>query len=539
MKNEPRAASVTAIGPIECFTVDRKHFTEVLGPLQELLELHKGIQMMTKVKMLSENLNQGEIEKVSRSLQRKICSDGTRVIKQGEKGDLFYMIEKGTVTVLIDNNEVASLTDASPTPYFGEMALISDDIRAATIIADGSVQLAYLTRQNFNQLLGPMKDIIKRVSNKREEENNVFSKAFGRVGRALSNTVQKSARGSSIMGEGNAIPFTALVEKRVLGTGTFGTVKLVQDGRDGKGYALKVLRKKMIMDAKQLTNVYSEKEIMQALIHPLILRLYAAYQDDSALFMLLDLVPGGELWSLLHGDERILPQTSLGGVSLEYSKFYTSNVLAAIQHFHEKDVAYRDLKPENLVIDGEGYIKVIDLGFAKIIAPGEKSNTLCGTPEYLAPELVLSKGHSTPVDIWAIGVLIYELLTNCTPFEDDEPTEMFRKIAHPKKTLKGVFTRSWDKKSRKIIEAILDESPVNRLGCRKMGIDELWGNPWFDGFTAEMVERKALVPPFIPKLSGPLDVVNFEDYDDFEEDVSNYSYSGPTEPFKKWGGYVK
>jgi CRP-like cAMP-binding protein len=164
MKNEPRAASVTATGPIECFTVDRKNFVEVLGPLQELLDLHKGIQMMTKVKMLSENLNDGEIEKVSRSLQRKICSDGTRIIKQGEKGDLFYMIEKGTVTVLIDNNEVASLTDASPTPYFGEMALISDDIRAATVIADGSVQLAYLTRQNFNQLLGPMKDIMKRVS---------------------------------------------------------------------------------------------------------------------------------------------------------------------------------------------------------------------------------------------------------------------------------------------------------------------------------------------------------------------------------------
>ena len=409
IKNQPRAASVTATGPIECFTLDRKNFNEVLGPLQELLDLHKGVQMMSKVKMLSENLEESEMEQISRSLERKVCPDGTRIIKQGEKGDLFYMIEKGTVTISIDNTEVATLTDASPTPYFGEMALMSDDIRAAAVIADGSVQLAFLTRQNFNHLLGPMKDIMKRVNERREEENSVFNKTFGRIGRAMTNTVKrKSARGESTSNS-NSIPFNCLVEKRVLGTGTFGTVKLMQDGRNGKAYAMKVLRKKMIMGAKQLTNVYAEKEIMEALIHPLIIRLHSAYQDDSALFMLLELVPGGELWTLLHGDEQLLAHTSVGGISLPHSKFYASNVLAAISHMHENDIAYRDLKPENLVVDAEGYLKVIDFGFAKRITNNDKFNTLCGTPEYLAPELVLSRGHSTPVDIWALGILIFEV----------------------------------------------------------------------------------------------------------------------------------
>jgi len=539
MQSEPRAASVTATGPVDCFSLDRKNFDEVLGPLQELLALHKGIQLMKKVKMLSENLNEYEMEQISKSLQHKVVSDGTRIIKQGEKGDLFYMIEKGTVTISIDNTEVATLTGASPTPYFGEMALISDDIRAATVIADGSVQLSFLTRQNFNQLLGPMKDIMKRVSDSREQENNVFAKAFGRLGRVVSKSIDRKSARSESGGRIADFPFSAMVEKRVLGTGTFGIVKLVQDGRDGKPYAMKVMRKKQVMDSKQLTNVYAERELMEKLIHPLILRLFCSYQDDNALFLLLELVPGGELWSLLHGDTRILPQTSLGGISLAHTKFYTSNVLAAIQHFHEKEVAYRDLKPENLVIDGEGYIKVIDLGFAKIIPHGEKSNTLCGTPEYLAPELVLSRGHSTPVDIWAIGILVYELLTNCTPFEDDEPTDMFRKIAHPKENLKKAFVRAFDKKSKKLVEQILEENPVKRLGCRKGGIAELWSNPWFDGFTAEMVERKALNAPFVPELKGPLDVVNFDDYEDFVEDVDNYSYTGPSEPFRKWGNMVK
>jgi cGMP-dependent protein kinase len=546
MKNTPRQANVIATGPVECFTLDRANFNEVLGPLEDVLNLHKGIHIMKKVKMLAENLSEQEMEQIARKLERKLYSDGERIIKQGDHGEHFFMIERGTVTISIDNTEVGSLTDSSDTPYFGEMALMSDDTRVASVIADGSVQIAYLTRNEFQALLGPMKDIIQREAQKRQDSNNILGNTIGRLGRAISNATS-SARGassrSSASSKGsnsnsNKVPFSALVEKRILGTGTFGTVKLMQDGRDGKGYAMKILRKQKIINMKQVPNVYSEREMMEILDYPLILRLAGTYQDSNSLYMLLDLVPGGELWALLHGEEKCLPTTSVGGLAPDHAKFYAANVLATLEHMHAKNVAYRDLKPENLVLDAEGYLKVIDLGFAKLIAPGEKSNTLCGTPEYLAPELVLSKGHSHAVDVWALGILIFELLTNDTPFEAEDATVMFSKISNPKPHLKKAMPKGIDKKSRKIIEKILDVNPVMRLGCKKKGMSEMWADPWFDGFTEDLISRKALNAPYVPPLSGPLDVFNFDDFEDdnvSSEDLETFSYSGPSEPFRQWG----
>lgn len=387
-----------------------------------------------------------------------------------------------------------------------------------------------------------MQDIIKREAQRRQEANNVIGNTLGRLGRAISNATSKrgSARSSTSRSGSADIPFSALVEKSVLGQGTFGTVKLMQDGRNGKAYAMKVLRKKKIVGMKQVDNVYSERAMMELLVHLLILALEGTYQDANTLYMLLELIPGGELWALLHGEERVIASTPLGGISAPSAKFYASNVLAAIEFMHSKNVAYRDLKPENLVLDNEGYLKIIDLGFAKIINPGEKSNTLCGTPEYLAPELVLSKGHTHAVDIWALGILIFELLTNDTPFENEDATIMFSKIANPKVHLKKAMPKSMDKKGKKIIEKILNVNPVMRLGCKKTGISELWEDPWFDGFTEDLVTRKALNAPFVPTLEGPLDVFNFDDYDDTvtSDDLENFSYSGPSELFKKWGNRV-
>ncbi|GMH93460.1 hypothetical protein TL16_g12634 [Triparma laevis f. inornata] len=546
MKNTPRQANIIATGPVECFTLDRTNFNEVLGPLEDVLNLHKGIHIMKKVKMLAENLNEKEMETISRKLERKLYSDGERIIKQGDHGEHYFMIERGTVTISIDNTEVGSLTDSSETPYFGEMALMSDDTRVASVIADGSVQLAYLTRNEFQTLLGPMKDIIQRVSKQRTESNNILGNTIGRLGRAISNATG-SARGASSRASSssnsstNKIPFSALIEKRILGTGTFGTVKLMQDGRDGKGYAMKILRKQKIINMKQVSNVYSEREMMEILDYPLVLRLAGTYQDSNSLYMLLDLVPGGELWALLHGEENCLPTTSIGGIAPAAAKFYAANVLATLEFMHSKNVAYRDLKPENLVLDAEGYLKVIDLGFAKLIEPGEKSNTLCGTPEYLAPELVLSKGHSHAVDVWALGILIFELLTNDTPFEAEDATVMFSKISNPKSHLRKAMPKGIDKKSKKIIEKILDVNPVMRLGCKKKGMSEMWADPWFDGFTEDLISRKALNAPYVPQLSGPLDVFNFDDFESdgvADADLETFSYSGPNEPFRQWGNKV-
>jgi len=540
MKDEPRKANVSAINEVECFSLDRANFNETLGPLQDVLDMHRGIALMRKVKLLADNLTETEMEKVGRKLQRKVVKDGERIIKQGDKGDNFYMIERGTVQILIDNSEVGSLSESSATPYFGEMAIMKDDVRVATVVADGSVQVMFLTRSDFVSTLGHLKDIIEREADKRAQSNNVLVNTLGRIGRAFSRT---SSVGGSGGGRGRkstvqGIPYSALVEKRVLGCGTFGTVKLMQDGRDGKGYAMKILRKTTIVQMRQEGNVYREREMMELLIHPLVLRLYECYQDANALYMLLELVPGGELWVLLHGDEQVLKKTSLGGVTLETAKFYAANVLAALEFMHKQGVAYRDLKPENLVVDGEGYLRVIDLGFAKHIGEGGKTNTLCGTPEYLAPELVLSKGHGTPVDIWALGILIFELLTSNTPFADDDATVMFQKISNPVIFLKKAMKISLDKKSKALVLKLLELKPIMRLGCKKGGMEELWDNSWFDGLTSDLIERKALRAPYVPNVEGA-EVLNFEEVDDEHGDVESFSYNGSQDTWRKWGNKVK
>ena len=154
----------------------------------------------------------------------------------------------------------------------------------------------------------------------------------------------------------------------------------------------------------------NEKIILQKCIHPFILQLITTYKDENCLYMLLELVQGGELFNLLH---------NMGGyLSSSHAVFYAACVLDVLAFLHKNNILYRDLKPENLLIDKEGYIKVVDFGFAKVVK--DRTFTLCGTPEYLAPELVLGKGHNKGVDYWALGVLIYEMLCGYSPFADHE-----------------------------------------------------------------------------------------------------------------------
>ena len=205
--------------------------------------------------------------------------------------------------------------------------------------------------------------------------------------------------------------FTDLQQLAVLGSGTFGRVTLVQDRNSKAVYALKAMLKSEIVAHKQQANVINEKNVMKAANHPFILRLFQTFKDSKKLYMLLEFIQGGELFSVLHTAQQ-------DGVPDGQAKFYGATVLLAVAYLHSKDIAYRDMKPENCLIDKEGYAKLVDFGFAKVITG--KSYTLCGTPEYLAPELVLARGHNKSVDYWALGILLYEMQAGYSPFADPQ-----------------------------------------------------------------------------------------------------------------------
>lgn len=196
-----------------------------------------------------------------------------------------------------------------------------------------------------------------------------------------------------------------LTLKETLGTGTFGRVRLCLHKSTGNYYAIKCLKKSEVLRMKQVEHILAEASILGSIRHPFIVNMLKTFQDDKRLYIVLEYVVGGELFSHLR---------KAGKFPNDVAKFYAAEVILAFEYIHSMDILYRDLKPENLLLDVGGHIKITDFGFAKKVP--ERTFTLCGTPEYLAPEIIQSKGHGKAVDWWALGILTYEMLVGYPPF---------------------------------------------------------------------------------------------------------------------------
>ena len=221
-----------------------------------------------------------------------------------------------------------------------------------------------------------------------------------------------------------------LREVAVLGRGAFGKVTLVEARKNRRNvYALKALLKSSIVADKQVSNVLQEKRTMTCCHHPFILQLFGTFRDELHVYMLLEYVPGGELG-------RIIRKAGSDGLHPSAVQFYGACVTLGLVHLHNKDIAYRDMKPENCLIDAEGYPKLIDFGSSKTIIGG-KSYSVCGTAEYLAPEVVAGRGHDRCADFWSLGVLLFEMSTGASPFRDSygDLSAVFRNIVQRKLTI--------------------------------------------------------------------------------------------------------
>jgi len=247
------------------------------------------------------------------------------------------------------------------------------------------------------------------------------------------------------------------------------------------------------------------------------------------------MIQGGEMWAYVYERYDLIPRTKIGGFFKEDAHFYAGCVISAFEYIHGQGVAYRDLKPENLLMDHNGYLKVVDFGFAKKI-PFEKNGTLhtksftlCGTPEYLSPELVLSRGHDKSVDYWALGCLIYELMVGRTPFQDDNQAEIFKKIIHSSKSL--AFPKGFDPDATDMIKKLLAPNPAFRLGNLLGGVREIMDHAFFRGFDWKALIAKQVEPPYKPVVRDPLDMSNFDPYPDDEVVVP---YTGPQHFFEQF-----
>ncbi|XP_011492783.1 cAMP-dependent protein kinase catalytic subunit PRKX [Oryzias latipes] len=290
-----------------------------------------------------------------------------------------------------------------------------------------------------------------------------------------------------------------------VGTGTFGRVFLVREQKSKAFYALKQMKIADVIRLKQEQHVHNEKEVLSEVNHPFLIRLLWTHHDERFLYMLMDFVAGGELFSYLRSRGRFSNAAGL---------FYTSEIVCAIEYLHSKLIVYRDLKPENILLDAEGHIRLTDFGFAKKLS--DRTWTLCGTPEYLAPEVIQSKGHGRAVDWWALGILVFEMLAGYPPFFDDNPFGIYQKILSGKLD----FPRHLDFYVKDLIKKLLVIDRARRLGNMKNGADDVKKHRWFKTVDWEAVPLRKLKPPINPKVSHEGDTSNFDVYpeDDWKKD---------------------
>jgi len=461
-------------------------FNNIIGDLKTLVEQNFKKTVMAAVTIDGTKLLGSmtpDLQDIFLSkLVEKTFQPGETIIEEAKENATFYIIKSGSVKVVqVDKGkgtprEIASLVEGQ---YFGERALLKGEpANAAIKVKDGAALTVYsCDRDTFTEYLGPLQAIIDTAIAKREAAANEPEKPH----------------------------FNDLELRRILGVGTFGRVKLVIHKPTQVSYALKCMRKAQVVATKQQSHVLNEKRILAMMDHPFILRLVNTYQDKGELYMLLELALGGELFSLL------AKRAPLGD---GMGKFYSASVVSIFSYMHGHKVIYRDLKPENLLLDKDGYIKMVDFGFAKILQ--DRTWTLCGTPEYLAPEIILNKGHGFGADWWCVGILTFECLTSQTPFVSNDPMEGYRKIIK----CRVPWPPHLQPMARDFIDRLLTVDPSRRLGTLKNGPKDVKAHPWFTGFDFKKLENKQLPAPYVPKIKSQTDDSNFDHYED--EGKKNY-----------------
>ncbi|CAL1712067.1 unnamed protein product [Somion occarium] len=301
---------------------------------------------------------------------------------------------------------------------------------------------------------------------------------------------------------------------RTLGTGSFGRVHLVRSKHNARFYAIKVLSKEKIVRTKQVMHTRNEQGMLSQVQHPFIINLWGSFQDHTNLYMVMDFVPGGELFTLLRRSNRFPDPVA---------KFYAAEVALALNYLHSLHVIYRDLKPENILLNFDGHIKIADFGFAKYCE--NVSWTLCGTPDYLAPEIIANARYNNSVDWYALGVLIFEMLSGLPPFHepDANPVTLYEKISTGPTCIKWP---AFNPNATDLILKFMERDPSKRYGNLRNGAGDVFAHPWFREVDWERLKNREIQAPYLPKINGDGDASAFERY---PEDNAAEAYGLPAE----------
>ncbi|KAH8410622.1 hypothetical protein KR009_007047 [Drosophila setifemur] len=479
--NAPRQATIKAATDARVWKIARETFRAIMQ-ISGTRERVENLQFLQSAPFLQE-LDQSLLQKVVDLLQRKFYETDSCIVRQGEVGNEFYIIRCGTVTIKKrdDDNQEHVVAQRKRGEYFGEQALLNADVRQASVYADApGTEVLMVDRQAFTSYLGTIKQL-------REKPNNQQSDSSGRS----SNKSQEFDNGYS------QVAISELKKIATLGCGAFGRVDLVAYGQ--QALALKIIKKIEVVKQDQIEHVYNEKNVMIKCRHsPFIVQLYRTYRNDKYVYFLMEACMGGDVWTVMSKRQYFDEKTA---------KFIAGCVVEAFDFLHSHDFIYRDLKPENLMLGTDGYCKLVDFGFAKFVRHNEKTNTFAGTPEYVAPEIILDRGHDRAVDYWALGILIYELLVGKTPFRGVNQIKIYQQI------LSGIdvihMPSRIPKSAQHLVRHLCKQLPAERLGYQRKGIGDIKRHSWFESMDWQRLKLKQLSSPIKRPLKSWTDLQYF------------------------------
>ncbi len=344
--------------------------------LKMLGEKSSFIEQLKKVNLFK-NFTNAKLEVLSKKIKVEKVANGKNLITQGEEGTRFYIIKKGQVDIFVGDKYIRTMNENE---YLGDRALFFKEPRSATAKAHGDMEAYYLEKEAFESVIEKnLKDYLK----------------------------------DRLYLQDNTVQLNQLIYYMKLGSGSYGNVSLVKSTKNGYFYAIKNISCKQILYTQLHQNLELERSILVKIDHPFIVKLVKTMKDKNYIYFLMDYIKGKELFDVIR---------DIGLLNKYQTQFYGASIMLAVQYLHERKFIYRDIKPENIMVLGNGYIKLIDFGTAKAI--NDRTKTIIGTPHYMAPEVILGEGYSFKVDFWSIGICMYEFMCGGVPFGENHEEAM-------------------------------------------------------------------------------------------------------------------
>ena len=409
-------------------SISREEFlTSIGGEFSSVSSSNEASAALHKVQVFK-NLSQDRFSALVSALTVVDYEPGQLILQQHSEGSSFFIVISGKVDIIRNGVNIRTITKLD---YFGERSILNHEPRTASVVANGPVSCWLLSQSDFFRIL----------------DDNIRTQLVKRI---------------ELQDDTISLPEISIV--RLLGKGMFGNVFLAAKRDQKTLYALKTVERRKIERFEIQENLVLERKVLMQLDHMFIMRLVKTFKDSKRIYFLTEFVKGMDLFDVLR---------ELNLVTDQDSKFYSANLILILEHLHERDIIYRDLKPENVMVDEEGYLKLIDFGTAKIVT--SRTYTVVGTPHYMAPEIIIGKGYGVAADYWSLGIILYEFLCGGVPFGENEedPYAIYEKVMERKL----IYPAFVDPRlpAKPFIEQLLNKNPGVRTGG---SIENLKMNPW-------------------------------------------------------------